>query len=1300
MKKTLNIAKHMLGLCLLVWCLMSTESVSAQTELTFSTAKRGPVIGDLHYGIFYEEINHAGDGGIYAELVRNGSMEENGNNPDHWWTVGSASFSIATDGLLNSAQTRAMRLSVNASNGGTRNIGYWGMKFVKGETYKASLWVRTEDAAWIGSMHLTLESESGESLGRTTVKVENAGEWTKYTAEIVATKSDQKGWFSVRFSKKGTFYLDCISLFPPTYKGRENGMRPDLAEKLEALKPKFMRFPGGCYVEGGNRYQWKHTVGPVEERRGIYNSHWGYPVSNGMGFHEFLQLSEDLGAEPLFVVNVGMGHGWFENYQHIEGFIEEALDAIEYCNGSVDTYWGKKRAEAGHPEPFNLRLMEIGNENYNYTANGNNDQSDHYAERYKQFYDAIHARYPYIIFVGNTDWGSDYPTWRNPYPVDLLDEHFYRNPDWFAGMYHKYDNYSRTSQGIYCGEYAVTSDYGNTGTLKAALGEAIFMAGMEVNSDVVRMASYAPIFVNENAVNWSPDMIRYNCSQSFGTPSYWAQQMMSSVVGHQNITWTETNNTITPVYNHFGVGSWNTAATYTNIKVTDVEGKVVYENAGPLSTNASAQGTTNVFTDVELGDCTIELDAVKNSGDEGFLITFAYANSNNYAWWNIGGWANGQHGIEQAIGGSKQTLATRSGNIATGQTYHIKVVRSGSNVKCYLDDALMHNVMLKSGDSQALYACASLNAAEDTAIVKVINYNDAAVPTVFRFSDATIGGDVALHQMSNTNNYAENTMGNPNRVRPKESVLTFDASTPDRISIEVPGYSLTVMQIPLSAAAAEQPAETASLPAATYYYNFEQSKPEEVNHQIAATLQGDAAVKQFADGHALFTGADGQSGYLDLGNEAALKIGEVLNSNQWSVSLNLLIADGGNFGSYCWAWALANGTSEYYGMVNQPNNLNWYFEKVKNGTSKVATNSGFSHNEWHNITVSSDATTTKVYVDGQLRGSGNANVNALSLLSSTTAWLGHSPFAGDKEMTGVYFDDFAIYGEALTAAQALTAYQDAAAKSTEAVKEEKEPAEADEKVVELIGDGKDVDITSLLVNPDFSKGNEGWEGTILTAAPGTVAEQFYKVFDTFQILENMPAGTYRMEWQGFYRDGDIANAYNRYNTGKVEHPGEAYAAVGHDGANTYVWNDVMVREMRSIYEEEGYTYDPYTYPDNVTQANQAFTDGRYQTVSKNFVLTEVSDLRIGFRQKLISANAWNCFDNVKLYYVSDATDATAIQTIMDKSSGNDLYYDLQGRVVSHPSRGIYIHKGKKVWIKSLSPRIPPFGRDSFVNLKV
>ena len=1228
-------------------CLFCMLRISAQqTSFEFSTAHRGPVIGPLHYGIFYEEINHAGDGGIYAELIRNGSMEENGSKPDYWSTTGSATFGISSLNLVNGAQKFAMQLNLTKADDGARNAGYWGINIVEGQTYKASFWIRSENN-WEGDVKLVLENEKGDDLGHSVVAVGDAGSWKKYSTEIIATGNCQQGLFAIKGSKAGTIYLDLVSLFPPTFKARENGMRIDLAEKLAALHPKFMRFPGGCYIEGGNRYQWQHTVGPVEERLGIYNSQWGYPVTNGMGFHEFLQLSEDLGAEPMFVVNMGMGHGWYQDYQHIEGFIQEALDALEYANGDASTFWGAKRIEAGHPEPFNMRLIEIGNENYNYSFNNNNDQSDHYPERYRKFYDAIKARWPETICIGNVEsWGTDNPSWRNAHPVDVVDEHYYKSPDWFASNYHKYDKTSRTSHKIYNGEYAVTSDCGTNGTLKAALGEAIYMAGMERNSDVCIMASYAPIFKNENDSQWNPDMLHYNAYTSFGTPSYWAQQMMAETVGKQNLTWTESGNMLGMEGAQLGVGSWGTEATYSNIRVTDAADNVIFEQTDAITTPRSLQGNYRLF-DVCTNNCTIEMDAVKNSGDEGFLITFAYVDTGNYAWWNLGGWGNTKHAVEQAVNGAKSTLADASGSIQTGKTYHIKIVRQGLTARCYLDGSLVHTVTLTEETGQRLYLCASLNEAEDTAIVKVINYDDKAVPTSFSFADATISGDAELRIMNHTDNYAENSLTEPEKVMPRNEKLTINN---EKLEFEVPAYSLSVIKIPLSEVSAEEKPQSVEPPSTAISYDFED----------------DARALGFTDGnHAFFT-ADND--YIDLGNQAALAIGELLNSGTYSVSLNLLFADSGNLGNYCWAWNVNNGTNSYAGLINQANNGNWYFER-KAGSGSVAVNSrsGLNWRTWHNVTITADANVTKIYIDGVLRAKEASNTNALMLNNSTVAWIGRSPYSADALMSKTFFDDFVVYDCVLTPEQVLALYEAASAKSTECPALIVEPStEPNAEALTLINDAWEADITAMLKNADFSSGSNYWEGTPFTAAPGTVAEQYYKVFDTYQILPNMPAGFYRLSWQGFYRNGNIANGYLRHTFG-TEDTAEIYA-------------NEQVANMLSIYDASvPYTYDPYTYPDNVSTANQAFLDGYYQQ-QMEFTLEETTDLRIGIRHFTPTVFDWACVDNFSLIYMKE--DITQVKGLEADKQQPSAVYDISGRRVASPTKkGVYIVNGKKVLIK-------------------
>ena len=1230
-------------------CLFCALAVSAQqTTFQFSTAQRGPVIGPLHYGIFYEEINHAGDGGIYAELIRNGSMEENNSNPTYWQTIGNATISISSQNLVNGAQKQAMHLNLTKENDGTRNSGYWGINIVEGQTYKASFWIRTDDD-WAGEVTLTLESEDGEDLGNTDVSVSDAGTWKKYIAEITATGSYGQGYLAIRGSKAGSIYLDCVSLFPPTFKGRENGMRIDLAEKLAELHPRFMRFPGGCYIEGGNRYQWRHTLGPVEERLGIYNSQWGYPVTNGMGFHEFLQLAEDLGAEPMFVVNMGMGHGWYQDYQHIQDFVQEALDALEYANGDASTVWGAKRIAAGHPEPFGMRLIEIGNENYNYQFNNNSDQSDHYPERYRQFYDAIKARWPETICIGNVEsWGTDNPSWRNANPVDVVDEHYYKSPDWFAANYHKYDNACRSNYKIYVGEYAVTSDCGTNGTLKAALGEAIYMAGMERNSDVCIMASYAPIFKNENESQWNPDMLHYNAYTSFGTPSYWAQQMMSSTVGSQNITWTETGNLLGMEGARLGVGSWNTEATYSNIRVTDANNNVIFEQAEAVTTPRSLQGTYCTF-DVSTGDCTIEMDAVKNSGDEGFLITFALVDAGNYAWWNLGGWGNTKHAVEQAINGTKSTLADAGGSITPGRTYHIKIVRSGLTARCYLDDVLIHTVTLTEKTGERLYLCAALNEAEDTAIVKVINYNEVAVPTTFSFTDAAISGDAEVRIMSHTDNYAENSLNEPEKVIPRNEKIKMESEK--SISFEVPAYSLSIIQIPLSEVSSEKKMQPAEPPTPAISYDFED----------------DAQGLAFTDGNHAFYTADND--YIDLGNQVALNIGKLLNGNTYSVSLNMMFEDSGHLDNYCWAWNVNNGTGSFAGLINQANNNNWYFQRVSSGSRSVNSRSGLSLRTWHNVTVTADASTTSIYVDGVLRATEPTNTNALTLNAETVGWIGRSPYAADDLMSKTFFDDFAVYDCVLTPAQVLALYQASAAKSTEcpALTPEQPNVEPNNDAHTLIGDADEADITALLKNPDFANGGNGWEGTVFTAAPGTVAEYYYKLFDTYQILPNMPAGCYRLSWQGFYRNGNIANAYLRHTLG-TEGTAEVYA------------NSQSVNLLSIFDDSAPYTYEPYTYPDNVTTANNAFQAGYYQQMME-FTLDETSDLRIGLRNYTPTVFDWACVDNFSLIYMKD--DDTGISSIGNKRTMDNSAYNISGQKMANGKlpKGIYIVNGKKIVIK-------------------
>lgn len=1031
-------------------CGCCLASADAQVTLNIDAGQRGPAIGDRHYGIFFEEINHAGDGGLYAELIQNRSFEDNASNPDKWWTVNSASMNLVTDNLLNSAQEHALRVQFTADGDGVRNEGFWGINIVNGRTYKLSLWAKS-DAGYNGQLRFELQKGDGTPLGTALQTVNLGAEWQKVTAELTATGDDPNGWFALTGTKAGTIDLDVVSLFPPTFKGRDNGCRIDLAEMLAAMKPAFVRFPGGCYVEGNfgngktNRFEWKNTVGPIEERPGHLNNNWGYNVSDGFGFHEMLQLTEDLGAEPLFVVNMGMGHGWMQEYNDIEEYIQEALDAIEYCNGdAATTKWGALRAQNGHPEPFNLRLLEIGNENYNFYDDSNADQSDHYAERYYQFYKAIKAKYPEVMLIGNVEsWGTDAPSWRNPYPVEAVDEHYYRSPDWFVNQYNKYDTYSRSSYKVYVGEYAVTQNFGTNGHLTAALGEAVYMQGMENNSDVCIMNSYAPIFVNENHVNpWRPDMIRFNSAESYGTPSYYVQQLMPNHIGKQNVKWTEVGNASLPE-GVFGLSTWNTIATFDNVKITNGDGTVVFSddfssvksewsaNGGTWNTEGGELTQNNYSTQGQLYVCnvnagtkyTFEVDATKIFGAEGFLIAFNYADANNYCWWNLGGWNNSKHGVEVCTNGNKTTVAETSAYLENDRTYHIKIEVDGNHVVCSLDNQVVHDFNLPG--NRKVYVSSSIDDEEGIMYLKLVNPSGTAQSTTINMANATITGGTAV-VLAGASGLDENTTDNPRNVAPVERALSASGQS---FTYEVPAYSLNILRLNVSDVTVS-PEVKEDMPEPLVKYSFESGTPSDDGNAFQGELH-DAVITTMDDGNkALYLRAGSQAGYMDLGADMARKImGEL--TGDYSISVDMLFPGVGNLTGYCWAYGLCNGTDRFVGLINSANNTDWYYSITNGNTEEIRSGSGLTYNEWHNVTVTREGNTGRIYVDGYLLKEATSTLSPADMASAITeAYIGRSPFSDDACMVDAYFDNFQVFGQALSAQQAKQLYEAVSGQST------------------------------------------------------------------------------------------------------------------------------------------------------------------------------------------------------------------------------------------------------------------------------
>ncbi len=831
---------------LIAAALLVAAAANAQVVINIDALQQGPEISSTHYGIFYEDINHAADGGLYAELIRNRSFEDdtmpqrgrrgnrgnaqenNASRISNWSSVGNATLALTQQNLLNSVQHNALDLQLSAPGDGVLNEGFWGMNVVKGQKYDLSFFAKSEQG-FKGTLKAQLISKQGKELGSASIKVKASGKWTKYTATIIATDDDPKAQFALISDKAGQLQLDVVSLFPPTFKNRPNGMRPDLAQMLADMHPRFMRFPGGCFVEGqnspDNAFRWKRTIGPIEEREGHANVNWGYRTTDGIGFHEYLQLSEDLGAKPLFVVNVGIWHGGCDPYDKIDSWIQECLDALEYANGDVSTPYGKLRAQNGHPQPFGLEYIEIGNENYNFNMENNSDQSDHYPERYIQFYNAIKAKYPNVKCIGNVEsWSTDNPSWRNNYPVDMVDEHYYRNPRWFADRFNKYDSYPRNQHKVYVGEYAVTSQFGEIGNLNAALGEAVYMMGMENNSDVVVMNSYAPIFVNENDARWRPDMIRFNSHQSMGTPSYYVQQLFPNNIGTKVLktecTWNLTKpqpKTEEPKPVQVGLATWNTVAHYRNPQLI-IDGKEV--SISDFSKWTSVNGNWNVEdgqyvqrSDRQPAICvapqlisakkySYKVQAMKESGNEGFLAVVGYKDKENYDWYNVAGWNNTLNSVEQTTAGGKNQIARdKRFHVENNRWYDLQVDVDGDSIHCYIDGKLDFACKRqKAGMMEGVYATTTIDEAEKTMYVKVVNVGEGSAPGTINLKNCSINtassSAVTLTQLASAKGTDENTLDNPKAIYPRTMDITSSVAS-DKVQFAVAPFSVNIIKIRL-----------------------------------------------------------------------------------------------------------------------------------------------------------------------------------------------------------------------------------------------------------------------------------------------------------------------------------------------------------------------------------------------------------------------------------------------------------------------------------------------------------------------
>jgi len=549
------------------FALASALTMSAQSHvMEVKTAKLGAPVQSTMYGIFFEDINYAADGGLYAEMVKNRSFEF----PQHlmgWRAFGK--FEVEDDGPFE-RNPHFVRLKYSGHRDkytGLENEGFFGIAVKKDATYRFSVWARCPEG---GKSTLEVSfvdnntMEEDQRFVKTTINV-SGKEWKKYTAELKSPRTEAKAALRIFLLASGkdpiaTTDVEHISLFPKdTWKGRENGMRKDLAQALYDMKPGVFRFPGGCIVEGTDlesRYQWKNSVGPVENRP-LNENRWHYTFPHrfypdyfqtyGLGFFEFFQLCEDFGCEPLPVISCGLSCQ-FQNpdptkpgvhvaLDDLDSYIQDALDLVEFANGPVDSKWGKVRAEMGHPEPFNLKFLGVGNEQWDYD-DAHGGYGPVFTERLKKFNAALRAKYPQLKLIGTTGpnsegWDFDLLQPRmKELKVDLYDEHYYRNEEWFLSHGLRYDSYDRKGPKVFAGEYACHgSNKHKWNHYYTSLLEAAHMTGIERNADIVHMATYAPLFAHVDGWQWRPDAIWFDNLRSFKSVSYYVQQLFATNKG-------------------------------------------------------------------------------------------------------------------------------------------------------------------------------------------------------------------------------------------------------------------------------------------------------------------------------------------------------------------------------------------------------------------------------------------------------------------------------------------------------------------------------------------------------------------------------------------------------------------------------------------------------------------------------------------------------------------------------------------------------------------------------------------------
>ena len=773
-------------------------------------AELSPVL----YGLFFEDINYAADGGLYAELVQNRSFEyhpipgqPNTQKTMHalaaWEKIardgGAVELNVVSDQPLNKNNTKYLQMTIRQPGEvGVRNTGFDGVALKAGERYYFSVYARrTQD--FEKPLRVALVSPNGEQIATASIPRVDS-EWGQHELTLTASKSESSARLEITTSGGGDVMLDMVSLFPQnTFKGRKNGVRADLAQSLADLKPGFLRFPGGCLVHGeglANAYRWKDTVGDVANRKPNWNL-WGYHQTYGLGYYEYFQLCEDIGAAPLPVLPVGVACGFRRPFDtapmdELHEWVGDALDLIEFANGSTSTKWGKLRAEMGHPEPFGLEYLCLGNEEHD-TAE--------VRDRFPHFVDAIRERHPEIKIVGTSGLGPEIPL------CDLMvqnhvystDEHYYMPPNWYLENAARFDSFRRNEPKVFVGEYA---SEGNTQF--NAVAEAAYLTGVERNADIVDMTCYAPLFAKYDFTQWPrADLIWFDNQELVKTPNYYVQQLFSTNKGNvyleNNVSMTGDTLSQREFAGRVGVGAWRTAIEVQSAKLNGkrldfsdwevLRGDFARTDQGYAQRDAQVEGAISLAPTRAEGDKIVfEVRARKTGGNEGFLLVFGHQGDDNHFWWNVGGWGNTEHAIQRTVGSnSHERVASARGSIESNRWYDLRIELTPGRIRCFLDDQLIHDFQDKLAE---VYASPTFDKSTGEVMVKLVNPRETSVNAVIRLQgDANPTGEARVTTLAAPRG-AVNTIADE-QVRPEHSTLPAEKT----LRIELPPTSVQVVRV-------------------------------------------------------------------------------------------------------------------------------------------------------------------------------------------------------------------------------------------------------------------------------------------------------------------------------------------------------------------------------------------------------------------------------------------------------------------------------------------------------------------------